>query len=42
MNRPIVRTEREVDEMRDFFKENWLTIVLASATTIAVRLLLGL
>lgn len=33
---------KEVNRMRGFFKENWLTIVLASATTIAVRLLLGL
>lgn len=27
--------------MKDFIEENWRTIVLAAATTIAVRLLLG-
>lgn len=32
---------KEVNGMRDFFKENWLTIVLSAATTIVYRLLTG-
>lgn len=32
---------KEVIEMKTFFKENWLTIVISAATTIVVRLLLG-
>lgn len=37
----IMRAAKEVNYMRDFFSDNWQTIVLASATTIVVRLLLG-
>lgn len=37
----ITRAAKEVNYMRDFFSDNWQTIVLAAATTIVVRLLLG-
>lgn len=32
---------KEVKKMKDFFSDNWQTIVIAAATTIVVRLLLG-
>lgn len=31
----------EVNKTKRFFRENWKTIVVAAATTILVRLLLG-
>lgn len=37
----ITIINKEVKKMKDFFSDNWQTIVIAAATTIVVRLLLG-